>query len=213
MRSLVILSILLLNLASAMVNPNKSLSIHQIVMPYATFLPSRSSISKKIHIIQADVHPANIHKVSEEIKESAWMERCCGLNGDYKILVNQVNNTELKFSFNCIDMSKKLYEFCYSDLTETLDYLNEMFEDFDRHVREHLYRYDYDIYEENIKVLVSYGDEFKKIHDSLTTSQHTKHFIEKMCVDMFTNILLMGASLGPNAPINFSEIFLKEETN
>ncbi|XP_031620004.1 uncharacterized protein LOC116338714 [Contarinia nasturtii] len=204
MRFIVVLSILVLTLAFILAHPNKrqnkATSSRLITMPLATFFPSRNSTSGVIHMIQSDIHPANMHPAIHEFKGSTWMERCCGLKGDYPSLMQQIKDTEIKFSFNCIDMSKRFYEICCSDLKEIIAFVNDLFQGIENDIDDHLYIRD-DTYAEDIKDIHKYGDELKQIHDSMKTSQYTKHMIEKICVDMHTNVWLMASALGENVPL------------
>lgn len=77
--------------------------------------------------------------ITRKIAVSRFFHRCCGLKGNYLNLVKNIKATEISFNFNCIDISKRIYELCCSDLKDYITHLNKTFVDIDKEINDHTF--------------------------------------------------------------------------
>ncbi|XP_031632572.1 uncharacterized protein LOC116346576 [Contarinia nasturtii] len=168
-----------------LVSASKKISRRSTIsVKMSNFLPSRM-LSGKFQMINADnIHPANIHEAVNTNKGSAWMFNCCGREGDFRKIVEEISLSDAGYIRE-------------GDILVVITYASDMFKRISSLINSNAYGANF--FSQDLLELNSYANDLKNLTGRV--QPYTKNMIEKMCVDMYTNMCLMKASQGPNAPI------------
>ncbi|XP_031621525.1 uncharacterized protein LOC116339653 [Contarinia nasturtii] len=185
----------MLNKSSRSNHKNKASITASLPVSLWSLIPM-SSLSGIVRMIQANINSENVRQAAIQYKGTTWMERCCGMQGtNYTNMFKQFQKTSPKYPENDENIDF---------LMDIIESVNNMISVFELHYNaDHDHGYLLNWLVNDVNDLEKHADKLKKLHDSRGISKILKELIQRVCVDIHTNICWLKGSKDEHKPIIF----------